>query len=430
MMPLTGAERQKRYIEKIKREQPEKYEEKRKKHLDNVKQRQNKIKNLSENEKIILRKKWREANKKRKNKKKDSLQKENEEKLRKRREIRAALYRSKLKKENNELREKVREAAYALLESEETEVKIFYISDKDITSIQNTIPDDLKPLPGTIHIHQIITQNCDGSIFYRDVSCYCESINRGLCKCFDLKEHQLIRKGKPVAKKRSANNPEKGKKSGKRKRDEDSTDTELESDITYAETSESEGKIISEVSSDDEDKCTQVDNINKKLKTEQENKENMYRKKTKTEEKKETITRNEIKQHEFFESNRILVTSSNTNVKILENIEVVTVLDEKTGRFISKIKKNEVPKIGNFILAKFYTKSSKKIYRYVCLIENIHENSIVVKGLKSKKSKNIFKIVDDDISIIDLKDIIEFLPHPTKENDYYIFREAIDVSEA
>ncbi|KAL4716814.1 hypothetical protein ACJJTC_012625 [Scirpophaga incertulas] len=86
---------------------------------------------------------------------------------------------------------------------------------------------------------------------------------------------------KDYAQKRSANNPEKGKKSGKRKRDEDSTETELDSDVTYAETSESEENIISEDSSDDESKCTQVDNINKKLKTKQENKENMYRKKAK-----------------------------------------------------------------------------------------------------------------------------------------------------
>lgn len=42
-MPLTGAERQKRYIERLKIEQPEKYEEKRKKHLDKVKQRQKKL---------------------------------------------------------------------------------------------------------------------------------------------------------------------------------------------------------------------------------------------------------------------------------------------------------------------------------------------------------------------------------------------------
>lgn len=41
-MPLTGAERQKRYIERLKAENPEKFEERRKKHLEQVKQRQRK----------------------------------------------------------------------------------------------------------------------------------------------------------------------------------------------------------------------------------------------------------------------------------------------------------------------------------------------------------------------------------------------------
>ncbi|CAH0719092.1 unnamed protein product, partial [Brenthis ino] len=104
---ITGAERQKRYKERLKIEHPEKYEEKRKKHLDKVKQRQKKIANLSKEEKLIQRKKWREANKKRKDKKQGFLQKQNKETLKKRREIRSALYRSKLKIENEELRKNV-----------------------------------------------------------------------------------------------------------------------------------------------------------------------------------------------------------------------------------------------------------------------------------------------------------------------------------
>lgn len=106
-MPLTGAERQKRYIERLKAENPEKFEERRKKHLEQVKQRQKKIANLSEEEKNIQRKKWREANRKKKEKEDKIIQKENEERLKKGREIRAALYRSKIKMENIELRNKV-----------------------------------------------------------------------------------------------------------------------------------------------------------------------------------------------------------------------------------------------------------------------------------------------------------------------------------
>ncbi|CAH0719094.1 unnamed protein product, partial [Brenthis ino] len=246
------------------------------------------------------------------------------------------------------------EAAYFLLKSQETEVKIFYIPEEDITAIQNTIPNDLISLPGTIRVHQIITQNCDGSIFYSD---------------------------KTVTKKRSAKDPENQsgksgiKKSGKRKRNTDSTDTELDSDVTYAETSESEGyKISEDLSSEDERKCTDVHAIKEKLKTEQK-KENMIvdREIIETEERKITISR-KMKEKEnrrlvLHEPNRSLITSCNTNIKILSDIEVVNVLDEKTGQFIIKANKNvvdasskygKVSKVGNFVLAKFYTKHSKK----------------------------------------------------------------------
>lgn len=328
------------------------------------------------------------------------------------------------------------EVAYALLKSQETEVKIFYIPEEDITDIQNTIPDNLIPLPGTIQVHQIVTQNCDGSIFYRDVSCFCGSNNKGLCKCVNLKKHQLIGKKKTITKKRPAKIPENRNKSAKRKRNTDSTDTELDSDVTYAETSESEGYQISEDSSEDARKHTEVHIIKEKLNTEQKNKKNMIvdREITKTEEKEKTISSNmeekENQKHELYDKNRNLTTSRTTRIKILSDIELVNALDETTGEFVLLKANAELPKVGNFVLVKFYTKQSKKIYRYVCLIEDIYGDSIVVKGLKSKKSKNIFRIVQDDISIIDFKDIIEYLPHPRKENDNYIFRRAIDVNEA
>lgn len=58
-MPLTGAERQKRYMEKMKEKNPEKYESKRKKHLEYVKKKQKKIIDLTEEEKSAQRNKWR-----------------------------------------------------------------------------------------------------------------------------------------------------------------------------------------------------------------------------------------------------------------------------------------------------------------------------------------------------------------------------------
>ena len=50
-MPMTAAERQKKYIEKLKRDNPEKYEDKRKQHLQKVKERQKKVKDLTDDEK-------------------------------------------------------------------------------------------------------------------------------------------------------------------------------------------------------------------------------------------------------------------------------------------------------------------------------------------------------------------------------------------
>ncbi|CAG4946448.1 unnamed protein product [Parnassius apollo] len=76
-----------------------------------------------------------------------------------------------------------------------------------------------------------------------------------------------------------AKDPENRNNSGKRKRNTDSTDTEVDSDVTYAETSECEGYEISEdLSSEDERKCTEVHDNKEKLKTEQKStrKKNMF----------------------------------------------------------------------------------------------------------------------------------------------------------
>ncbi|CAG4963575.1 unnamed protein product [Colias eurytheme] len=104
-MPLSGAERQKRYMERLKLENPLKFEEKRKAHLEKVKQRNIKISDLSEEEKLIQRLKWRDANKKKKLRKDEKNQKE--EKLKQIREKRAAAENVKLKKKNKLLESKI-----------------------------------------------------------------------------------------------------------------------------------------------------------------------------------------------------------------------------------------------------------------------------------------------------------------------------------
>ncbi|CAG4970878.1 unnamed protein product [Colias eurytheme] len=104
-MPLTGAERQKKYIEELKKNNPEKYEEKRIKHLEKVKQRQRKITELNDSEKEARRQKWKEANHRRKEKKKQTEKLKKEEDIRRKREIYAAKRVLYLKAENRKLRQ-------------------------------------------------------------------------------------------------------------------------------------------------------------------------------------------------------------------------------------------------------------------------------------------------------------------------------------
>ncbi|CAH0399622.1 unnamed protein product [Chilo suppressalis] len=90
----------------------------------------------------------------------------------------------------------------------------------------------------------------------------------------------------------------------------------------------------------------------------------------------------------------------------------------------------EGPEVGNFILAKFQSTKGKKTYKYVCMIEDVSENKIVVKGLKSvKKDKKKFRVVEDDISIIEETDVIMYLPQPELERSVYVFPSDINVVE-
>ncbi|XP_045767640.1 uncharacterized protein LOC123868962 isoform X2 [Maniola jurtina] len=58
--PMTNAERQKKYRQKLKENNPEKYNEKRIAHLEKVKENKRKISELTDNEKEQRRRKWRQ----------------------------------------------------------------------------------------------------------------------------------------------------------------------------------------------------------------------------------------------------------------------------------------------------------------------------------------------------------------------------------
>lgn len=67
-MPLTAAERQRRYREKLKSTNPEKFQDQKKKNSERtLREYKNKIANYSEEKKEELRKKWREDRKKKEN---------------------------------------------------------------------------------------------------------------------------------------------------------------------------------------------------------------------------------------------------------------------------------------------------------------------------------------------------------------------------
>lgn len=71
-MPMSNAERQKRYRERLKVEKPEKHEELRIKHLEKVKKNVKMIAEMTEEEKNVQREKWKEANNRRSQKKNHS----------------------------------------------------------------------------------------------------------------------------------------------------------------------------------------------------------------------------------------------------------------------------------------------------------------------------------------------------------------------
>ncbi|XP_045765788.1 uncharacterized protein LOC123867662 [Maniola jurtina] len=88
------------------------------------------------------------------------------------------------------------------------------------------------------------------------------------------------------------------------------------------------------------------------------------------------------------------------------------------------------PETGKFVLAKFTSKKGKRHYQYVCMIEDISEEKIVVLGFKShKRNKTVFRAVNDDVSIIEKSDIITYLPQPILREGFYVFPQDVNVKE-
>lgn len=82
-------------------------------------------------------------------------------------------------------------------------------------------------------------------------------------------------------------------------------------------------------------------------------------------------------------------------------------------------------------MAKFRSTKGKRTYKYVCLIEEINQERVVVKGLKSTKNNQEFRIVENDIAIIDKEDVISCLPkaEANVQSDKVIFPYKVEVFE-
>lgn len=98
-MPLSSAERCRKYREKLKKENPEKFEEMKKKNLERTKAKKRKIGDMSENEKQNVRKQWRDAKRKKLNENKPVVIES--ERARRR-------YRSQVGQENKKLKENIK----------------------------------------------------------------------------------------------------------------------------------------------------------------------------------------------------------------------------------------------------------------------------------------------------------------------------------
>ncbi|CAH2097033.1 unnamed protein product [Euphydryas editha] len=77
--------------------------------------------------------------------------------------------------------------AYDLLNKSMKSVKCFHIQDPEIENIVKIIPKDLSVVPGTMKIHQIVSNSQNKNIMkHRTHSCFCGA-KKGLCGCFNPK---------------------------------------------------------------------------------------------------------------------------------------------------------------------------------------------------------------------------------------------------
>ena len=93
--------------------------------------------------------------------------------------------------------------------------------------------------------------------------------------------------------------------------------------------------------------------------------------------------------------------------------------------------------VGKFVLVNFYLNSRKnRVYRYVCKVLEVNNvtSEVKVMGFKSSGKKCIFTAIDDNVSIVNLRHIINILPDPVLSpaddvGEVYTLEENVNVKE-
>jgi hypothetical protein len=72
---------------------------------------------------------------------------------------------------------------FTLLDCANSAVKFYFVTDSDILAIDNRCEKNLKAIPGTMKVHQLVTDEKQ-TVSYRDLSCFCQRPNT--CTCYNL----------------------------------------------------------------------------------------------------------------------------------------------------------------------------------------------------------------------------------------------------
>lgn len=82
---------------------------------------------------------------------------------------------------------------YLTLQSAVKAVNVIYITETEIDTIKECIPNNLKTIKGTMNIHQVICKRGNDHIQHRILSCFCSSTKMS-CTCYNPIEHKFEKK--------------------------------------------------------------------------------------------------------------------------------------------------------------------------------------------------------------------------------------------